>query len=149
MAEVTITNVFKQPTKPLSAESLPHYLPPCIYAGDFNSHSTTYSYKNNNRDKDTHKDWALATDLIFLHDPKQPKQRSSYRSTHWGMSTNPDLTFINFRSCPAIRRVLNCSQSPSIVYHLLSNQHLLTPHQYCGSSDETPGKLTGRSSPIY
>ena len=83
VAGVTVTNVYKPPKTPMQADSLPRYVQPCIYmyAGDFNSHSTTWGYSSNNSDGDVLEHWASSLDLILLHDPKQPPSSSRNSSS--------------------------------------------------------------------
>ena len=45
---VNITNVYKPHGTRLCLDSLPRYQQPCIYAGDFNCHSTTWGYSSTN-----------------------------------------------------------------------------------------------------
>ena len=89
---VNITNIFKPPGTRLVADSLPRHPSSCIYAGDFNCHSTTWGYFTINHDGTALEDWASAHDLTLLLDPKQPR---SFCSAHWGTTTNPDLAFAN------------------------------------------------------
>lgn len=41
---VTVVNVSKSPTSWFHADSIPNFGASCIYAGDFNSHSTTWGW---------------------------------------------------------------------------------------------------------
>ena len=68
---VNITNVYKPPGTRLCLDSIPRYQPPCIYAGDFNCHSTTWGYSSTNTDGTTLEQWASNTDVTLLYDPKQ------------------------------------------------------------------------------
>ena len=112
---VNITNVYKPPGTRLCLDSLPRFQQPCIYAGDFNCHSTTWGYSSTNTDGTTLEHWASNTDVTLLYDPKQPR---SFRSARWGTSTNPDLGFANLGTC-ASRRVLErfpkSQHRPSII----------------------------------
>ena len=113
---VTITNVYKPPGTRLNVDSLPRTPPPCIYAGDFNCHSTTWGYRNTNPDGTILEDWASASNLALLHDPKQP---DSFCSARWGTTTNPDLAFTNIGALTVNRRVLEpfpkSQHRPSII----------------------------------
>ena len=112
---VNITNVYKPPGTRLCLDSLPRFQQPCIYAGDFNCHSTTWGYSSTNTDGTTLEHWASNTDVTLLYDLEQPR---SFRSARWGTSTNPDLGFANLGTC-ASRRVLECfpksQHRPSII----------------------------------
>ena len=112
---VNITNVYKPYGTRLCLDSIPRYQQPCIYAGGFNCHSTTWGYSSTNTDGTTLEHWASNTDVTLLYDPKQPR---SFRSARWGTSTNPDLGFANLGTC-ASRRVLECfpksQHRPSII----------------------------------
>ena len=87
----------------LYTDSLPRYPAHCVYAGDFNCHSTTWGYSASNSSGAALKNWASAADVTLLHDPKQPH---SFRSARWGTFSNPDLAFINLGSRFARRQVL-------------------------------------------
>ena len=97
-------------------DSLPRHPPPCIYAGDFNCHSITWGYRNTNPDGTALEDWASASNLALLHDPKQP---GSFHSARWGTTTNPDLAFANIGALSINRRVLEpfpkSQHRPSII----------------------------------
>ena len=107
--------MYKPPGTRLSMESLPQYQQPCIYAGDFNCHSTTWGYSSTNTDGTTLEQWASYTDVTLLYDYKQPR---SFCSAQWGTSSNPDLGFANLGTC-ASRRVLErfpkSQHRPSII----------------------------------
>ena len=78
---VNITNVYKPTGTRLCLDSTPRYQRPCINAGDFNCHSTTWGYSSTNTDGTTLEQWASNTDVTLLYDPKQPR---SFRSARWG-----------------------------------------------------------------
>ena len=139
---VNITNVYKPPGIRLCLDSLPRYQQPCIYAGDFNCHSTTWGYSSTNTDGTTLEHWASNTDVALLYDPKQPR---SFRSARWGTSTNPDL------GLPILEHVRfgessNASRSPSTYHRLSSHRQPSTRCQRVLSIDGTFGRRTGRSS---
>ena len=112
---VNITNVYNPHGTRLFLDSIPRYQQPCIYAGDFNCHRTTWGNSSTNTDGTTLEHWASNTDVTLLYDPKQPR---SFRSARWGTSTNPDLCFANLGTC-ASRRVLErfpkSQHRPSII----------------------------------
>ena len=66
---VNITNVYKPPGTRLCLDSLPRFQQPCIYAGDFNCHSTTWGYSSTTTDGTTLEHWGSNTDVTLLYDP--------------------------------------------------------------------------------
>jgi len=89
---VTIINVYKPPSVKMDKFSLPCFSRPCMYAGDFNFRSTTWGYRSTDACGEALEDWASASGLNLLHDPKQP---DSFHSCRWNTGTNPDLAFVN------------------------------------------------------
>jgi len=83
----TIINVYKPPSVNMDRTSLPYFSPPCMYAGDFNCHSTTWSYRSTNASGEALEDWASASGLNLLHGPKQP---DSFHSRRSNTGTNPE-----------------------------------------------------------
>ena len=65
-----------------------------MYVGDFSCHSTTWGYRSTNPSGEALEDWASASGLNLLHDPKQP---DSFHSRRGNTGTNPDLAFLNLR----------------------------------------------------
>ena len=88
-----VINVYKPPNTPLQDNSIPVFACPCMYAGDFNSHSTIWGYRNTNAGgiPVALENWASAASVQLLFDPKQP---GSFHSSRW-KTTNPDLAFTN------------------------------------------------------
>ena len=101
---VTVTNVYKPPSFRLQADSIPSFAPPCIYAGDFNCRSTTWGYNSTNHDGAALEDWASATGVQLIYDPKEP---DSFHSGRWNTSTNPDLAFSNINDALPNRTILD------------------------------------------
>ena len=89
---VLVVNVYKPPKSPLIPKNLPRTSQSCIFAGDFNCHSTEWGYHETDKNGDLLADWASNMGLALLHDPKEPK---SFRSGRWGTETDPDLAFTN------------------------------------------------------
>jgi len=89
---VTIINAYKPPSVKMDTTGLPYLSRPCMYAGDFNGHSTKWGYRSTNASGEALEDWAFASSLSLLHEPKQP---DSFHSHRWNTGTNPDLAFVN------------------------------------------------------
>jgi len=89
---VTIINVYKPPSIKMDTTGLPYFSRPCMYAGDFNCYSTTWGCRSTNASGEALEDWASASGLNLLYDPKQP---DSFHSCRWNTGTNPDLAFVN------------------------------------------------------
>ena len=101
---VSITNVYKPPTARLLVDTIPAFDAPCIYAGDFNCRSTTWGYTSTNPDGDALEDWASASGVQLLFDPKQP---DSFHSGRWNTTSNPDLAFANLKGPSPHRTILD------------------------------------------
>ena len=99
----TVVNVFKPPDTKLQGNFIPAFSSPCIYVGDFNSHSTTWVYQSTNSDGETLESWTSAAGLQLLYDPEQP---DSLYSGRLNSITNPDLAFASISPSPE-RLVLN------------------------------------------
>ena len=100
--EVTIINIYKPPSFRLQPNTLPIFSAPCIYAGDFNSHSTSWGYSSTNPDGFALEDWSSTAGVQLLFDPKQP---DSFHSCRWNTTSNPDLAFVNFQG-PSPHRII-------------------------------------------
>lgn len=68
---VSIINIYKPSMARLKADTILPFDPPCIYAGDFNCHSTTWGYTSSNPDGLALEDWASVSSVQLLYDPKQ------------------------------------------------------------------------------
>ena len=69
---IIINNIYKTPGIPLVTDSLPCHQSSCIYASDFNCHSTTWGYSTTNHDRTTLEDWVSTHDLTVLQSTKVP-----------------------------------------------------------------------------
>ncbi|XP_039296316.1 uncharacterized protein LOC120354112 [Nilaparvata lugens] len=102
---LSIFNVYKPPGEEWENPALPHAAHPCIYAGDFNSHSPLWGYRTENRDGESLIRWAEVNDCHLEYDAKQG---STFHSARWGTSTTPDLCFV---SCNREGRPLHVTRS--------------------------------------
>ncbi|KAL4154014.1 hypothetical protein QTP88_001847 [Uroleucon formosanum] len=101
----TITSIYKPPTIPFAFNDPGNFnnQRTQIVVGDFNSHSTTWGYKENDENGDLVESWAEAWLLTLIHDPKLPP---SFNSGRWKRGYNPDLIFVsNALKQQAIKRV--------------------------------------------
>ena len=92
------------PTARLLVDTIPAFDSPCIYAGDFNCRSTTWGYTSTNPDGVALEDWASASGVQLLFDPKQP---DSFHSGRWNTTSNPDLAFANLNGPSPHRTILD------------------------------------------
>ena len=65
-----------------------------LIIGDFNSHSTNWGYNETDSDGEAVENWAVAHDLVMLHDAKGD---FSFQSSRWRRGYNPDLAFVTSR----------------------------------------------------
>ena len=93
----TVVNVYKLPNTELKDNSIPAFASPCIYAGYFNSQSTSWGYQSTSPAGETLESWASATDLLLLYDPKQ---LDSFHSKRWNSTINLDLAFAKISTSP-------------------------------------------------
>jgi hypothetical protein len=63
-----------------------------IVLGDFNNHSTTWGYLENDQNGENVENWAEAGRLSLIHNTKLP---TSFNSGRWKKSYNPDLIFVS------------------------------------------------------
>ena len=99
---VTVINLYKLPPLRLLDDSIPRFNHPCMYAGDFNCHSTTWGYHSTNPDGISLENWASITGVKILFDPKQ---KDSIHSRRWN-TFNPDLSFVNLARPSPHRTIL-------------------------------------------
>ena len=101
----TITSIYKPPTTPFAFKDPGNFNNQRIQivVGDFNSHSTTWGYKENDENGELVESWAEAWLLTLIHNPKLPP---TFNSGRWKRGYNPDLIFVsNSLKQQAIKRV--------------------------------------------
>ena len=101
---ITIVNVYTPPRTQWSQGSIPGFKRPCIYARDFNCHSTTWGYPSTNSEGISLEHWASAEDLTLLFDPKQ---LHTFHSARWNTTSNPDLVFTKLKGALPQRLILD------------------------------------------
>ncbi|KAK1883404.1 Exodeoxyribonuclease [Dissostichus eleginoides] len=94
LPNVSVTSVYKPPATPFLYTELPER---CkrrfhISIGDFNAHSTSWGYENNNQDGDEVETWLESKHLTLIHNAKLPK---SFHSARWKRGYNPDLACVS------------------------------------------------------
>ena len=90
MSGVVVHYVYKPPNDSSELPALGHTNLPHIVIGDFNSHSTTWSYATTDNEGEAVEQWADSCDFTLIHDVKLPK---SFNSARWKKGYNPDLIF--------------------------------------------------------
>lgn len=64
---------------------------PAIYIGDFNSHHTSWGYRDINTCGNDLLEWSEVEKVRLVHDAKQ---KGTFWSARWNKEYNPDLCFI-------------------------------------------------------
>ena len=90
VAGLKINIAYKTSSLRLLTMSLPVFLSPCVYAGDFNYLHVQWEYRHNISNGEFLVEWAAGNNLMLLHNPKGA---ASFTSGCWNTGTNPDLTF--------------------------------------------------------
>ena len=85
-----VHSVYRPPNDPFELSALGHRNLPHIVIGDFNSHSTTWGYRNTDNEGEAVAQWADSCDFTLIHDAKLPK---SFNSARWKKGYNPDIIF--------------------------------------------------------
>jgi hypothetical protein len=88
---ITIFNVYKPPSEGWNSPPLPSAEHPCMYVGDFNSHSPLWGYSVSNTDGAELERWMEGAGCFLVHDAKQSP---TFRSAHWGTTSSPNLCFV-------------------------------------------------------
>ena len=70
VAGLKIINIYKPPSSRLLTISLPLFLSPCVYAGDFNCQHLQWGYIGNTSNGECLVEWAANNNLMLLHNPK-------------------------------------------------------------------------------
>jgi Reverse transcriptase (RNA-dependent DNA polymerase)/Endonuclease/Exonuclease/phosphatase family len=108
VADVKIVNIYKPPNVLWPAVTLPVYQHPAVYAGDFNSHHTSWRYQSDDNNGIKLTDWADTNHMVLIFDAKD---KGTFHSGRWQRDYNPDLCFVSSngtdRHMHISRRVLN------------------------------------------
>uniref|UniRef100_H3AA56 Endonuclease/exonuclease/phosphatase domain-containing protein n=1 Tax=Latimeria chalumnae TaxID=7897 RepID=H3AA56_LATCH len=102
ISQFKVANVYKPPVN----HGLLLLYHPAIYAGDFNSHHTTWGYRESDQSGADLANWASLNELHLLHDPKQP---ATFHPARWNQGYSPDLSWVTSagdQPLPATCRVL-------------------------------------------
>ena len=84
-SQMTITSVYKTPTKPFAWPQIVNpESRPMITIGDFNSHSILWGYDQNDSNGDIVENWAAFNDNTILH---SLKDKPKFRSARWKKAT--------------------------------------------------------------
>ena len=73
--------IYKPPSSRMTMASLPVFLPPSIYAGDFNCQHTSWGYQNNSGSGNCLVLLANLNDLSLLYNPKEKRVEVNDHST--------------------------------------------------------------------
>ena len=103
-SQITITSVYKPPTKPFAWPQIVNpESRPMITIGDFNSHSTLWGYDQNDSNGDIMENRAAPNDYTILH---SPKDKPTFMSARWKKGYNPDLAFVSSRYFSSFERTV-------------------------------------------
>lgn len=92
IGSITISNVYKPPTKTWPTHVLKTFSHPAVYLGDFNSHHELWKYKENDVNGDALIKWAEDEHLYLVFDAKD---KGTFQSAAWKREYNPDLCFVS------------------------------------------------------
>ena len=87
---MNIYNVYRPDNKDLSLRSMNITDENCLIVGDFNSHSTSWGYSENNARGDEVEDWQTESNLILLNDIQD---QDTFYSRRWLTTSTPDIAF--------------------------------------------------------
>ena len=85
-----IYNMYCPDNKDLSLHTMDIPNENCLVVGDFNSHSTSWVYKENNNRGDEIEDWQTKSNMILLNKVDDPP---TYYSRRWMTTSTPNLAF--------------------------------------------------------
>ena len=135
-----ITNVYKPPGTRLCLDSLPRHQQPCIYAGDFNCHSTRCGCSSTNTDGTSLEHWTSNTDVTLILNSLVASAQHDVAHRQIRICVLPILEHVRVgESSNAFRR-------PNTDNRLSSHRQPSTRCQRVLSIDGTFGRRTGRSS---
>ncbi|XP_061716612.1 uncharacterized protein LOC133524543 [Cydia pomonella] len=108
IAQTKICNIYKPPKSRWPEPALPELQHPSVYMGDFNSHHTSWGYKDIDENGKDIMEWADKTNAFLVHDNKT---KGSFKSARWNRCYNPDLVFTskdeNSLPVPAKKSILD------------------------------------------
>ena len=87
---IKVYNVYCPDNKNLSLQAMDIPTDNCLVIGDFNSHSTSWGYEENDTRGDEVEDWQSETSMVLINDPEDPP---TFYSRRWMTTTTPDLAF--------------------------------------------------------
>ena len=88
--DLNIYNLYCPDNKDLSLRSMNITDENCLIVGDFNSHSTSWGYSENNARGDEVEDWQTESNLILLNDTQD---QDTFYSRRWLTTSTPDIAF--------------------------------------------------------
>lgn len=95
IGSITISNVYKPPTRTWPTHVLKTYPHPAVYLGDFNSHHEQWKYRQNDVNGEELVRWTEDEHLHLIFDAKD---KGTFRSAAWNREYNPDLCFVSMDS---------------------------------------------------
>ena len=88
---ITIFNCYSPPDKNIMLHGIDVQPNNCIVVGDFNSHSPSWGYNEQDAKGEDLEDWQVMNNLHLLYDPEDPP---TFFSRAWKTTSNPDLAFV-------------------------------------------------------
>lgn len=92
IGDITVSNIYKPPTRTWPTYVIKTHSHPTIYVGDFNSHHEHWKYRDNDTNGETLVRWAEDEHLHLVFDAKD---KGTFRSAAWNRDYNPDLCFVS------------------------------------------------------
>ncbi|GFS02396.1 hypothetical protein ElyMa_002863600 [Elysia marginata] len=86
---ITIYNCYCPPGKDHALHAM-NISDQCIVVGDFNCHSPSWGYENQDASGEEVDDWQINMSLLLLNSPEDPP---TFHSRSWMTTSTPDLAF--------------------------------------------------------